>query len=439
MTEEKKKIYLAIDLKSFYASVECVDRRLDPLAARLVVADESRTEKTICLAVSPALKAYGIPGRARLFEVIEKAKIAGVDFIVAPPRMARYMEVSSRIVDTYCRFVSPDDLFVYSIDEVFIDISRYPGVTWETAENFAMKLVNAVLETTGITATCGIGENLFLCKVAMDIDAKHMDADENGVRISKLSRTDYRKKLWNHEPITDFWGIGKGISTRLERYGIMTMGDLCRFSLDHENELYDEFGVNAEIIIDHAWGNETAEISTIKSYVPKSRSFTSGQVLAEPYGLARCRIIVKEMAEEMVYRLVSHGMVTDRINLQLSTNKRERRFNGTENFGKFTDSKSQIVSGVMKLYDRIMDPEAEIRYINLSAVKIIPKEEVSGNVQLSLFEDPDDDKNKDESALVDTILKMREKYGANAILTGNNFREGATMKERHRQIGGHKA
>lgn len=472
------KTYIAIDLKSFYASVECVEMGLDPLDANLVVADESRTDKTICLAVTPALKAYGLSGRARLFEVRQRLRAVNekralatkdfrlkgksrsdkelkahpeleVDFHIAPPRMAYYIEYSTRIYNVYLKYIAPEDIHVYSIDEVFIDATEYLRLYKLSARDLAIKMIQDVLATTGITATAGIGENLYLCKVAMDIVAKHIPADKDGVRIAELSETEYRLQLWNHTPMTDFWRVGRGIVDRLDPYGIRTMGQLARFSIEHEETLYKLFGVNAELIIDHAWGWEPCTIADIKAYRPETNSISSGQVLSEAYTIAKARVVVREMAENTALDLVDKRLVTNQIVLTLSYDARfeAKHAHGTANLGKHTSSGHTIVDAVMGLFDKIVNKQLLVRRINLCVNNVISEEDAlkaeRQPVQLELFPDATKASDKEAEAkerrVQETILDIKRRYGKNAILKGINFAEGATAKERNNQIGGHKA
>lgn len=506
----KKRIYAAIDLKSFYASVECIERNLDPLATNLVVADQSRTEKTICLAVSPALKSYGIPGRARLFEVIEKVREANrkrlykapgrrfagasfldielknhpefsIDYIVAPPRMAHYMEQSARIYDIYLQYVAPEDIHSYSIDEVFIDITDYLGCHHQTPKEFVMMLIQDVLKTTGITATAGIGSNLYLAKIAMDIWAKHIPADENGVRIAELDEMNYRRLLWSHRPITDFWRVGRGYAKKLEQHGIFTMGDVARCSvgnpMDAHNEelLYNLFGINAELLIDHAWGWEPCTIADIKAYRPSSNSIGGGQVLEEPYDYEHTRLVVREMADQLALDLVAKRLMTKQLVLTVgydieNINDKERRqqyrgevtidrygrkipkhARGTENLEKYTSSSKKIVTAVLSLFDRIVDKNLLTRRLTLSAENVKSEDDVNREkpfVQLDLFSDPvaELEKEKQEEQLLkrerrqqEMILSIKEKFGKNSILKGMNLQKGATARNRNSKIGGHKA
>ena len=495
------KAYIAIDLKSFYASVECVDRGLDPLDTNLVVADPTRTEKTICLAVSPSLKSYGIPGRARLFEAIQKVRevnaqrkykapghsfshesyfhselikdpSAELTFITAPPRMAHYMEVSTRIYNVYLKYIAPEDIHVYSIDEVFIDATDYLKTYGLTPRELAMKMVLDVLETTGITATAGIGTNLYLCKIAMDIYAKHCEPDKNGVRIAELDEMSYRRILWDHRPLTDFWRVGRGISKKLEEHGMYTMGDVARCSVGRESDYYNEdllyklFGVNAELLIDHAWGWEPTEISDIKSYRPESSSLSSGQVLQEPYEFSKAKLVLKEMADLLSLELVSKRIVTDQIVLTVGydieslkksysgaveTDRYGRKIpktaHSSENIGRYTSSTKLICETAMKLFDGIVDKELLVRRMYIVANHIITENDAEKEreyIQLNLFSDTgkqeaEENELKKEKDMQKAILQIKSKYGKNSIIKGMNLKEGATALERNRQIGGHKA
>lgn len=496
-----KRAFIAIDLKSFYASVECVDRGLDPLDANLVVADPTRTEKTICLAVSPSLKSYGIPGRARLFEVIQKVREvnatrkfkapkhsfthesvfdselkkesdAELAFITAPPRMAHYMEVSTQIYNVYLKYIAPEDMHVYSIDEVFIDATKYLKTYKISARELAMKMILDVLDTTGITATAGIGTNLYLCKIAMDIYAKHSPPDKNGVRIAELDEMSYRRILWSHRPLTDFWRVGRGISKKLESHGIYTMGDVARCSVgkatDYYNEdlLYKLFGVNAELLIDHAWGWEPTEISDIRSYRPENSSLSSGQVLQEPYEFSKARLVLKEMADLLSLDLVEKRLVTDQIVLTVGydieslknnytgvveTDRYGRKIpktaHSSENIGRYTASTKLIIQTAMSLFDRIVDKNLLVRRMYIVANHIMTESEAERNsdyIQLDFFTDvnklrEEESGLKKEKSMQDAIVKIKKKYGKNAIIKGMNLEEGATALERNRQIGGHKA
>lgn len=496
--------YIAIDLKSFYASVECVDRGLDPLTTNLVVADVSRTEKTICLAVSPSLKAYGIGGRARLFEVVqrvnevnnERRRVAGwkmtgksyddlelrahpdleLDYIAAPPRMAHYMEVSTKVYETYLKYIAPEDIHVYSIDEVFMDVTAYLGSYRMTAHDLAMKMIRDVLATTGITATAGIGTNMYLSKVAMDIVAKKMPADKDGVRIAELDEMTYRRELWDYRPLTKFWRVGKGIAEKLAVYGIDTMGGLARMSVRQEGLLYRLFGVNAELLIDHAWGWEPCTMEAVKAYRPETNSFSSGQVLQEPYTFKKARVVVQEMADAMSLDLVAKRLVTDQLVLTVGydaeclTNPEIRaryhgptatnfygktvpkHAHGTFNFDRPTSSSRLIMDGAAQLFDRQVNPDLLIRRLNLTTNHVMSEEAAAARTdvprQLDLFTDYEalERQHREEQARLDKERRMQEaqltikrRFGKNAILRGLNFEEGATAKERNEQIGGHKA
>jgi DNA polymerase V len=505
-----EKQYLCIDLKSFYASVECIERGLDPMTTNLVVADKARTEKTICLAVSPSLKKYGIPGRARLFEAVQKVKEANaqrktdapnrrfvgssynatelnehpelaIDYITAPPRMAHYMEYSTRIYQVYLKYVAPEDIHVYSIDEVFIDLTPYLKKGEITAHDMAIKMIRDVLATTGITATAGIGTNLYLAKIAMDITAKHMPADKDGVRIAELDEMSYRRQLWDHRPLTDFWRVGPGYATKLEAHGIYTMGDVALCSVGKESDYYNEdllyklFGINAELLIDHSWGWEPCTIAEIKAYKPSTNSICSGQVLQCPYDAEKARLVVKEMADLLVLDIVEKKLVADQIVLtigydieNLNNSERENAYNGevttdrygrkipkhahgTANIGRYTSSTRLIVDATMKLYDEIINKKLLIRRINISANRLIPESEASENTapeQLDIFADYEEIEKQKQAAeaeferekrLQNTIISLKKKFGKNTILKGMNFEEGATAKDRNQQIGGHKA
>lgn len=508
--QQKNHIYAAIDLKSFYASVECVERGLDPMYTNLVVADTSRTEKTICLAVSPSLKSYGIPGRPRLFEVIQRLrevnakrlrqapgqKFTGasrdkavlerspdlaVGYIAAVPRMAFYMKYSTRIRDIYLRYVAPEDMHVYSIDEVFIDISAYLKTYGLAPRQLVAKIMQEVYDETGITATCGIGTNLYLCKVAMDIVAKHMPADKNGVRIAELDEMSYRKMLWSHRPLTDFWRVGKGYAKKLEENGIYTMGDVARCSLGKGNEFYNEellyrlFGVNAELLIDHAWGWEPCTIADIKAYRPENNSISSGQVLQCPYDYNKARLIVCEMTDVLVLELVDKRLVTDQIVLtigydrenlkdpdilrsyrgEIVTDRYGRKIpkhaHGTMNLDRRTSSTKRITDAVMELYERITDKTLLIRKITIAACRVTGEQtaqEKDCYEQMELFTDYEARKKEqqEEKSILERERKMQEavigikkKYGKNAVIRGLNLEEGATGMKRNNQIGGHKA
>ena len=485
--------YIAIDLKSFYASVECVERGLDPLTTNLVVADASRTSKTICLAVSPSLKSYGIAGRARLFEVEQRVKEVNaikagklgvarlekssyddtllkkdaslaVDYIVATPQMAHYMQISSHIYQIYLKYVAPEDIHVYSVDEVFIDVTHYLRTYKMSAHELAMTMIRDVLQTTGITATAGIGTNLYLCKIAMDIVAKHIPADKNGVRIAELTEQSYREQLWAHTPITDFWRVGHGIAKRLDRLGILTMGDVARTSVYNEEALYKEFGINAELLIDHAWGWEPCTIKEIKAYRPENTSLTAGQVLTKGYEADKARLVVQEMAEMMALDLVDKRLVCDQIVLTVGYDIDNKEFkgereidrygrsvpkqaHGSQNIGKFTASSRLIVKAALELYDRIINPDLLVRRMYLVANHTTDEQKANEQAQgeqLDLFstaeqKDAENAALEKEKSIQKTVLDLQKKFGKNAVLKGMNFQEGATAMERNRQIGGHKA
>ena len=490
------RVYIAIDLKSFYASVECVEHGFNPLKTNLVVADESRTEKTICLAVSPSLKAYGIPGRARLFEVIQKVneinkqrvKACGrftgdsfyddevqsnpnlaLNFYIAEPRMNTYMKYSSKIYSIYLKYVSKEDIHVYSVDEVFIDVSDYLNTYKMSPRTLAMCMVKDVFNETGITATCGIGTNLYLCKVAMDIVAKHIKEDENGVRIAELNEYSYRQKLWDHQPLTDFWRVGKGIANKLIKNGIYTMGDIARKSLEDEDKLYKLFGINAELLIDHAWGYEPVTIKDIKAYKPTSNSLSSGQVLKEPYPFEKARLIVKEMADSLVLDMVEKGLLCKQIVLNVGYDvvslkdydgeikqdpygrNMPKMAHGSYNLEDYCSSSKLIMNGFLYLFDNIVNPKLYVRRIYVVACNIIKEEDKpteKSPEQLDLFtdykqKDIDDDKLDKalakEKKMQKAIIEIQRKYGKNSILKANNLEEGATMLERNKQVGGHKA
>ena len=503
MTE---RTYLAIDLKSFYASVECVERGLDPLTTNLVVADASRTEKTICLAVSPSLKAYGIPGRARLFEVVQRVKEVNAQrkmlapgrtfsgescdaarlaaspdlaasYITATPRMAHYIDYSTRIYDIYLHYVAPEDIHVYSIDEVFMDVTPYLATYGLSARELAQKIILDVLHTTGITATAGIGSNLYLCKVAMDIVAKHAKPDQHGVRIAKLNEMTYRRLLWAHRPLTDFWRVGRGYAKKLEAYGLFTMGDIARCSIGKANDLYNEnllyrlFGVNAELLIDHAWGWEPCTMADIKSYRPAANSLGAGQVLQCPYPFDKALLVAQEMADQLVLDLLEKGLTTDQIvltvgydieNLSDPARRQDyrgavttdfygrrvpRHAHGTASLGGHTASAKRIIHAVTDLFRRIVDPHLLVRRITLTANHVIDERAAAGSAcyeQLDLFTDPAAAP-KEQAALARewemqrAVLALRRKYGKNAVLKGMNLQEGATAISRNGQIGGHKA
>ena len=498
------RTYISIDLKSFYASVECMERGLDPMTTHLVVADKRRTDKTICLAVSPALKAYGIPGRARLFEVVQKVRAVNaqrqlhapgrrltgascqapelrdnpalaIDYIVAPPQMAHYMEVSGRIYQVYLKYIAPEDIHVYSIDEVFIDATNYLPTYHLTARELAVRMILDVLHTTGITATAGIGTNLYLAKVAMDIEAKHIPPDENGVRIAQLDELSYRRALWAHRPLTDFWRVGRGYAQKLEAHGLYTMGDIARRSLENEEQLYRLFGVNAELLIDHAWGWEPCTIADIKAYKPASSSIGSGQVLQCPYPFEKARLVMREMADALALDLVDKGLVTNQLVLTVGydiDNLRDpalrrhirgairtdrygreipKHAHGTENLPKYTSSTRQITGAALALFDRIVDRQLLVRRFYLAATHVIHEAEAEQRPQfeqLDLFTDYAARQAQEDQAaaalaqerkIQQAMLEIKKKYGKNAILKGMNLEEGATARERNQQIGGHRA
>lgn len=452
-------MYIAIDLKSFYASVECAERGLDPMTTNLVVADESRSEKTICLAVSPSLKAYGIPGRARLFEVQQRLKEVkretgkDVEYIIAPPQMAKYIAVSSDIYATYLKYISPEDIHVYSIDECFMDVTDYLELYQMSARELARTMIRDVLDKTGITATAGIGTNLYLAKIAMDIVAKHTEADPDGVRMAELNEMSYRQLLWEHRPLTDFWRVGRGIAKRLEQSGMLTMGDVARMSLSDEERLYKMFGVDAGILIDHAWGYEPCEMKDIKNYKPQTNCLSSGQVLSHPYEPAKARIIVREMTELLVLDLVEKGVVTDNMTLTLGYDRCSvdegtyqgevvidyygrsvpKSAHGTVNFPTGTNSTKRIMEGIMNLFDSIIDQSLMVRRVTVNANHLVEE----GYEQLDLFTDYE--AREKEKKLQQAMLSIQKKFGKNAILKGTNLEEGATTIERNSQIGGHKA
>lgn len=436
-----KRTYLAIDLKSFYASVECVKRGLDPLTARLVVADESRTEKTICLAVSPALKSLGISGRARLFEVYEK--VPRGSFIIAEPAMADYLQVSSEIFAIYAAYVATEDIHVYSVDEAFLDITSYLRAYEMDAEQLARTIIKDVLGHTGITATAGLGSNLYLAKIAMDILAKHQTADLDGVRIATLDEPSYRKLLWRHQPLTDFWRIGPGISKSLQNFGIYTMGDLARFSLTASEKLYCKFGVNAELVIDHAWGIEPTTIADIKSYRRKDHSISSGQVLATGLYFEKLRNILIEMADKLCHELHEKQLLTNNLTLHLSYDKAAdaksiKPFaHGSKSFS-YTDESNLIIEYFLQLLAQILDPSRPVKKLSLTLGHLKPVDLIT--TQLDLFENQKTtERAKRNQSLEQATLKIKQKYGKNAILRGTSYLEGSTMRERNQQIGGHRA
>jgi DNA polymerase V len=487
------KTYIAIDLKSYYASAECAARNLDPLTTNLVVADASRTEKTICLAVSPSLKAYGISGRARLFEVVQKVKEANairlrnaiqnhtavykdgrpslsapswdanalaqdtsleVSYLVAPPRMLYYEKVSRQIYGIYLKYIAPEDIVVYSIDEVFIDVTAYLSHYHMTAHALAMQMIQEVLHTTGITATAGIGTNLYLAKLAMDITAKHAAPDKDGVRIAELDETSFRYLLWDHRPLTDFWQTGAGTARRLEEIGIHTMGELARFSLTNQEYLYEKFGVDAEILIDHAWGMEPCTMQEIKAYRPSAASVSEGQVLSCPYANDKARIIVQEMADSLSNQLMSKRLTTDGLVLDIGYDRENcdkgsyhgpvhidrygrkvpKGAHGTVRLDNPTNLSSQMIAAAVRLYDQITDKTLSVRRMTIAAIRV---EVDQGVMQTDLFTDTT--KLEKEKQLQKAMLGIKQKYGKNAVLKGTNYLDGATMRGRNEQIGGHKA
>ena len=490
------KTYLAIDLKSYYASAECAARHLDPLTTNLVVADESRTEKTICLAVSPSLKAYGIPGRARLFEIIQKVKEVNtrrlqaaiqshtalnqngrlslgepsfdanalkqdptltVSYLVAPPRMAYYMELSAKIYSIYLKYIAPEDIHVYSIDEVFMDVTSYLEHYQMSAHDLAKAMIREVLYATGITATAGIGTNLYLCKLAMDIVAKRTPPDPDGVRIAELDEASFRYLLWDHQPLTDFWQTGPGTVRRLEKLDIHTMGELARASLTREDELFKTFGVDAEILIDHAWGLEPCGMAEIKSYRPSSSSISEGQVLAEPYDYDHARIIVTEMADSLVYQLTDKNLITEGLTLDIGYDRENvdsgayhgpvhidhygrkvpKGAHGSKRFENPSNLSSVIITEATALFDKIADKTLTVRRITICANRVTAD---TGTYQFSLFDDAENvEKMEKEKKLQKALVSLKKKYGKNSILKGTNYLDGATMRERNQQIGGHRS
>ena len=501
----KERTYIAIDLKSFYASVECVERDLDPLEVNLVVADVTRTEKTICLAVSPVLKSYGIPGRARLFEVVQKVaevnearryrspggRFQGsssdqrelrkhpelaLDYVTAPPRMALYMEYSRRIYAIYLKYIAPEDIHVYSIDEVFLDVTSYLKTYGLTSEELARKMIREVLHETGITATAGIGTNLYLAKIAMDIMAKHVEPDEDGVRIAKLNERSYREQLWNHRPLTDFWRVGRGYAKKLEENGLYTMGDIARCSMGSAQEFYNEellyrlFGVNAELLIDHAWGWEPCTIADIKAYKPENKSIVSGQILQYPYPFEKARLVIQEMADALALELVDKRLATNQLVLtvgydienlkgtvytgEVTTDRYGRKIpkhaHGTVNLDGYTSSGEELLKAATSLYDRIVDKTLLARRLTLCANHLLDESSVPEDLpeQIDLFTDYSakekqkkeaDTAHARERKLQETMLDIKKRFGKNAILKGLNLEDGATARERNNQIGGHKA
>ena len=505
----KERTYVCCDLKSFYASVECVERGLDPMTTNLVVADKRRTDKTICLAVTPSLKAYGISGRARLFEVVQRVKevnaqrqrsapgrqfsgasshdpevrenpALALDYIVAPPRMAHYIDWSTKIYQVYLKYIAPEDIYPYSIDEVFMDVTNYLDAYRMTARELTRTIILDILKTTGITAAAGMGTNLYLAKVAMDIGAKHVPADEHGVRIAELDEMSYRRFLWSHRPLTDFWRVGRGYAAKLEAHGLYTMGDVARCSIgkptDYHNEelLYQLFGVNAEILIDHAWGWEPCTIADARSYRPENKSIVSGQVLQCPYDVPKARLVVREMADALALDLVDKGLVTNQLVLtvgydreNLDDPRRSRNYHGpvttdrygrripkhavgTENF-PYTSSANDLLKAATALYDRIVDPNLLVRRLSISANKLLDEASApkGGEAeQMDLFTDyaarekqtqADEAAHARERKIQEAMLGIKKRYGKNAILKGMNLEDGATAKERNQTIGGHQA
>ena len=500
MTE---KIYAAIDLKSFYASVECVERGLDPLNTNLVVADASRCTTTICLAVSPSLKSFGVPGRPRLFEVIQKVKeqnlirqkrnygrvlqgsshqfdqlqknpYLAIDYITATPRMAHYLKYSAKIYEIYLRYIAPEDIHVYSIDEVFMDISGYLKNSGMNAHDFIRNIIADVLKETGITATAGIGTNLYLCKVAMDIVAKHQEPDQDGVRIAQLDEMSYRTLLWDHQPITDFWRVGGGYARRLAQHDIYTMGDVARCSIDNQALLYKLFGVNAELLMDHAWGKETCTMADIKAYQPSNHSTSIGHVLHCAYDYDKAKLIVKEMSDQLSLNLVSQQLVCNGVSLSIGYDidnlkddqgffykgevvidhygrKIPKHAHGSRGLGCYSSASTLIRAAMCDIFDSVVDPVLTIRRINVTACNIIPESQgknIETTEQLNLFVDYEkvdqqkaalEKQMQKEQSVQETLLQIKQKYGKNAVLKGMNLEEGATTKQRNEQIGGHKA
>ena len=495
---EKQRTFIAIDLKSFYASVECVERGLDPLLTNLVVADASRTEKTICLAVTPSLKAYGISGRARLFEVVEKVRQVNMerlcfspegiftgrsthdpdvqandgwelDYIVAPPRMRLYMQYSARIYGIYLRYIAPEDIHVYSVDEVFIDATNYLQSYRMTPRELTVKLIHEVLRETGITATAGIGTNFYLSKVAMDIVAKHIPADKDGVRIAEVDEMSYRRLLWDHRPLTDFWRVGRGISRKLEANGMMTMGDVARRSLTNEMQLFKLFGVNAELLIDHAWGYEPVGMKDVKAYKPSTKSFSSGQGLAEPYTFDKARVVVREMADSMALKLVDKGLVTSHVGLSVNYDvenlSQGKDYDGevaTDWYGRKvprfahgavalepTSSSRAITKAILGIYDDNVDRKLLVRRLTVVVGSLVSRDSVkqAKEVQLDLFADHEAEERRQkerkakaerENRMQKAALTIQKRFGKNAILRGTDFEDGATLRDRNSQVGGHK-
>ncbi len=493
------KVYIAIDLKSFYASVECVQRGLDPLGVNLVVADPSRTEKTICLAVSPSLKSFGIGGRARLFEVVQKVKEVNslrkiksphnsftgksyvykeltddnsleLDYIVAPPQMKLYMDTSNKIYSIYLRYIAPEDMHIYSVDEVFIDATHYLKTYGLSPRELAMKLILEVLNETGITATAGIGPNMYLCKVAMDVEAKHIDADENGVRIAELDEMSYRRKMWNHLPLTDFWRYGRGTVKRLEKIGLYTLGDIAECSVANEDILYKVFGVNAELLIDHAWGWEPCTIAEIKQFKPENNSISQGQVLQEPYTYEKGLLVVREMSDILSLDLVEKRIVTDQVVLTVGYDTEgipddykgeivsdhygrpvPKPAHGSKNLDFQTSSGRMIMDAVAQLYEEIVDKKLYVRRMYVVANHVVPESKIkkkSDYVQLDLFTDyealehEEAERNRKlerEKNMQKAVISLKNRFGKNSVLRGMNFEEGATARARNGQVGGHKA
>ena len=496
---EIKRQYIAIDLKSFYASVECAERNLDPLKTNLVVADSSRTEKTICLAVSPSLKQYGIPGRARLFEVIQAVKKINyerlkrcpghkfkgksfdddelkrnpyleLDFVIACPQMSHYIQKSTEIYQVYLKYIDSNDIHVYSIDEMFADVTKYLKTYKKTAAQIASMLVKEVYEKTGITATAGVGDNMYLAKVALDILAKHAPENEDGVRVATLTEQSYREKLWDHLPLTDFWRVGRGLTKRLFKHGLLTMGDIARQSLIDEDVLYQEFGVNAELLIDHAWGYEPCTMEDVKSYVPENNSLSIGQVLPGPYEYEKAKLIIKEMAESLSLDMVAKGLLTDQIAISIGYDVKDltqdnividkdwygrdvpKGNHSSINIGQFTSSTALITEASVRLFDRLVNKKLHVRRMYIVATRVIKIAEIKkierDYQQLNLFVDYDELEKKkevqkkdleEENRLQQTIIKIKKKYGKNKVLKGHDLEEGGTTIERNNQIGGHKA
>ncbi len=440
-----ERCYIAIDLKSFYASVECVERGLDPLTTHLVVADETRTDKTICLAVSPSLKAeLGVPGRIRLYKVKDLARRKGVEFIIAPPQMRRYMQVSQHIFALYATFVAMEDIHVYSIDEVFIDATKYLKLYSVTAEELARRMIMKVLEETGVTATAGIGTNMYLAKVAMDIKAKHMEADENGVRIAALDEMSYRRELWGHQPMLDFWRFGPGTVRRLEALGIHSMGELARYSLTGSEKLYAVFGINAELIIDHAWGYEPVTMQDVKTYESENHSLCLGQVLGTPYDYEKTKLILWEMADNLALNMFSKGLLTDQLVLDVNYDGGERA-HGTIHLDGFTNVSSVFCEKILELFSKVCFFELRSRRVMISALHVQQRENLQKNgvkfFQTDIFTNYDflREKREKEGRLMDATLAIKKRYGRNAVLKLKNLEEGATMRERNEQVGGHRA